>query len=109
MWNSKARDIERAIEVDLNDLVPLVRIHLVDRSRGTSNARVVHEDIQTSERIDAEGNHPLDVLASGHIADSRRYTGDLVCQTIETSGINVAHKDPGALRGKRAHNLPSNT
>jgi hypothetical protein len=35
MWDGKARDVEGPIEVNLNDLVPLVRNHVVDRIRDT--------------------------------------------------------------------------
>ena len=61
------RDGNRAVEIDVDQLPPLVDVEFVERA-GQFHPRVVHDDVDFAELVQAVVDGPLDVARLGDIA-----------------------------------------
>jgi hypothetical protein len=99
--------IEGAIQVDLNDLLPLLGTHLVHGGRKTRHARVVDEHVEAAQRLSAESHHPLDVIAPGDVANFSGEAGNFSCACLERLLVDVTDENLGAMARKGARDLAS--
>ena len=107
MGNGQARDVERAVQIDLHDFFPVVRIELLDRGGGPGNACVIDQDVQAAQRFHGLPDHFLDIGADGDIAQGGLHPAHFPFQGLQPLNVDIAYEHLGALVGKGLGNGPA--
>jgi len=95
---------EHAVEVDVDDIVPVLPAHLLGR-RPSDDSRVIHQDVGAAQRVVDVVHHGGYLLRIGHIAfdgdglDAQ--LGDLGGRLLGSLGVDVRNGDSGSGLGQR--------
>jgi len=66
--NGVLRHVERARQIDLQDLPPLIRIDVPNGCGGAGDAGIVDEDVDAAKPLRRLGDHRLDLAALANVA-----------------------------------------
>jgi len=92
------------VQVDVDDLMPVLGRVLVDRRR-VGDARVVEEHVHTAEPLDGPFDRRLDVVLLGDVAaDGQRIAAepaDPLCRLFARALVDVGAHYVGARLGHR--------
>ncbi len=93
--------VERAVQVDVDDLVPLVQIELAQQTQ-RHDAGVVDQHVELAEVVDRGGHRGFPLVGLGDVeVDIARGVADLVGQRLAFVVEDVADHHLGALADQR--------
>jgi hypothetical protein len=81
--------------------LPRVRIHLLDARGRSRDARVIDQDVQTTESRRGVRDHACNRRAIGDVAHRRRYAGQLRLDLLKGYFVDIADEHARARRYER--------
>jgi hypothetical protein len=102
---------ERALEVDVEGAVPLLRRQILDGCPDPVDAGVREDDVEAAETIDRGPDRALHVLPRRHVAAHERGPAspclDLLARRLALVVLEVGEHDVGALLGEAQRDAPA--
>src|SRR5688500_1364982 len=109
MGNRKPRNVERSVQVYVDDLLPCISIKLIDRCRRTRDACVVYKYIKATKGSHCRGHHRLDVAATGNVTPLYMKRGQFARQFGQCARVDVTGRYSSACHGKGPYDFTADT
>ena len=109
MGDGEPRDVEGASQVDVQHLLPLLRIDLFERGRGAADARVINEHVEPAQLRKRRRYRSFDRRTVRDVAHIESDAGALPGQCVQRTAVDVADMDPRTGFGKGDRNRPADS